>query len=113
MRQRRKIAGVSQNRRLVIPRHAVFTTIDRRIEIDQMRARMAAGNQIDRYVSVAVKTAGVTHYGVVVGHRERIVELSPADAFDLQSNPASAAQSSRRRGKHRLRDLESLVLNLF
>ena len=61
---------------LIIPRHAVFAAVDGWIEIDEMGARMAAGDEIDRHIAIATEAAGITDHGVVVSNRQGIINSS-------------------------------------
>src|SRR5690349_13818010 len=39
--------------------------------------------QVHRHITVSVKTASISQDSVVVSHRQRVIELGPADALDL------------------------------
>ena len=77
-----------------------------------MRARLAGSEELDPDVAVAVEAARVTDVGVVVRDGDRVVELRPTHALELDHERLAGLDDLRHRHEAALHVVRDLRLTL-
>src|SRR4051812_1345037 len=95
----RMVLREGQLRQPVVVRTGLPALVDRRIEIDEVPARLAGGLHHDLDVALAVEGAGIARNRVVVDHGVDIGGLAPADPLevDAEGRPGRAAPDVERK----------------
>src|SRR5262249_47180289 len=104
------VVGVGELRNLEVQRPGFLAFVDRRVEIDEMPARLTGRLEKDLDVALAVERAGVADVVVVVDDRVDVGGRGPAHALEMNlergaGRPTPDVERKRARRDPMLRDL--------